>query len=64
MDFGVLVQMVRLTRLEAMRKLITAQRDHIDQGRIGRRQIFEKPDGRETLIYAIKVLNSAFRRAA
>jgi hypothetical protein len=33
-----------MTKAEALRVLVTTPRDHADQGRIGRRVIFDKPD--------------------
>lgn len=53
-----------MTRLDAMRALLTAPRDHADQGRIGRVQKYDKPDGRERMTYVVRVLKSVIRRVA
>lgn len=53
-----------MTRTAALAKLLAAPRDHADQGRIGRRVLYAKADGRERLDYCIKVLKSALRRVA
>lgn len=53
-----------MTRLAALRRLVTAPRDHVDQGRIGRVQKFAEPDGREKLIYTVRVLRAVLKRVA
>jgi hypothetical protein len=53
-----------MTRLEAMRLLVTAPRDHVDQARIGRVQKYATPDGRERMTYVVRVLKSVIRRVA
>jgi hypothetical protein len=53
-----------VTRLTALRTLLATPRDHVDQGRIGRVQKYEKADGRERMTYVVRVLKSVIRRVA
>lgn len=51
-----------MTRLTAFRRIVTAPRDHVDQGKIGRRTVYATSDGRERLIYVMRVLRSTLRK--
>ena len=54
-----------MTRLDALRRLVTAPRTDLDQGRIGRRVRYATPDGREKMPpMVVKVLRSVIRRIA
>jgi hypothetical protein len=53
-----------VTRAEALRALITKPREVPDDGRIGHRVIFAKPDERIRINYVFRVLKSAPRRIA
>jgi hypothetical protein len=55
-----------VTRLTALRTLLATPRDHVDQGRIGRVQKYDTPDGRERMTYVFKILRSIsqLRRSA
>ena len=53
-----------MSRLAAMRQLLSTPRDHADQGKIGRKVLYATSDGREKRIYVYRALKSIFRRAA
>jgi hypothetical protein len=53
-----------LTRLELLRGLMAKPRDHADQGKIGRRVLWARSDGREKLNHCVRVLKSFMRRAS
>jgi uncharacterized protein YbaA (DUF1428 family) len=53
-----------MTKLDAMRQIVSAPRDHADQGKIGKVQKYAKPDGRERIVFAWKVLTSITKRRA
>lgn len=53
-----------MTKLEAMRALLSKPRDHADQGRIGRRVRWAKSDGRERIDYCVRVLRAVLKRVA
>lgn len=53
-----------MTKLEALRRVLSTPRDHHHLGRIGRVQKWDKSDGREKLIHCVRVLRSVIRRVA
>lgn len=53
-----------MTRLAALRVLLSMPRDHVHQGRIGRVQKWATPDGRERVTMVYRTLRSVLRRSA
>jgi hypothetical protein len=53
-----------MTRLAALRRLLSTPRDHADQGKIGYRVRWARADGREKLTLCVRVLKSVIRRAS
>ena len=53
-----------MTRLSALRRLLASPRKETDLGRIGHRVLYAQPDGRERLVYVVRVLRTVLRRAA
>ena len=53
-----------MTRLDALRRLLASPRNETDLGRIGRRVLYARPDGRERLAYVVRVLRTVLRRVA
>lgn len=53
-----------MTKLEAMRVLLTTPRDHEDMGKIGRNQIYAEPDGREKQVFVVRVLRSVLKKVS
>jgi hypothetical protein len=53
-----------MTKLDALRRLVTAPRDHHHQGRIGRVQKYARSDGREKIDRVYRILRAVARRTA
>lgn len=53
-----------MTKLEAMRALVSKPREVVDDGKIGHRVIYAEADGREKLNLVFRVLNLTKRRAS
>jgi hypothetical protein len=53
-----------VTRLEAYRRLVSAPRQTASDGKIGRRILHARPDGREKLSAVYRLLNFTKRKAS
>jgi hypothetical protein len=53
-----------MTRAEALRRIVTAPREVPDDGRIGHKVVYAKPDDSLRINYVFRILKSALRRVA